>query len=107
MILKQKTPLQQRLIISIAGTFLVLMAIFFATAPAFKPLFVAFISAIIGIATWEFYQIAISKGLQPASTLGITLAVCYACAVALSTQQILFKMLPELVLLVSLLSCFL
>src|SRR5262249_50689895 len=81
--------------------------IFFAPMPAFKPLFIAAIATIIGIAAWELNQIALSKGLQPATSLGITLTIIYVCAVGLGTQSAVLKMLPEFILLASLLSCFL
>lgn len=107
MTLRQMTPLQQRLIISSVGTFLVLAFIFFSQSLLFKPIFIAAIALTIGIATWELYQIAIGKGLRPAATLGISLSSLYTIAVGLGTQFQSLKMLPEITLLASLLSCFL
>lgn len=106
MIIKQFTPLQQRLIISGLGTFIALVVIILSPVPAFKPIFTAAIAACIGVALWEFYQIARAKGLEPAETLGISLGVIYAFAVALSTQYTSLNLLPEFTLLCALVSCF-
>lgn len=105
--IKQMTPLQQRLIVSSIGILIVLTAIFLAPVPAFKPIFTLFTAAIIAVAMKEFYRIARVKDLEPADHLGRSLGVLYACAVALSTQYESFHMLPETVLLFSLLACFL
>jgi phosphatidate cytidylyltransferase len=107
MTLRQMTPLQQRLIVSSVGTCLVLIFILFSQSAYFKPLFIAAIAAMIGIATWELYQIAIGKGLKPAATLGISLSTLYTIAVGISTQFQSLEILPEITLLASLLCCFL
>lgn len=107
MILKQMTPLQQRLALSGIGTLLSFILIFFANVPAFKPVFTLAIGATICVAMWELYQIFRAKGLEPASKAGITFGALYAIAVSLSTQYPKVEMLPEFILLISLLSCFL
>lgn len=107
MILKQLTPLQQRLTLSSVVTLFVLFIIFLSPVPAFKPIFVAVIAASIGMAMWELNNIARAKGLEPAEKLGITMGVLYAFSVALSTQYSWARLIPELVLLFSLLSIFL
>lgn len=101
------TQLQQRLAISSIGTILSVICIYFSQAPLFKPIFSLAIAAIICIAMWELYQINRAKGLQPAENIGITFGAIYVFAVALSTQYASFDMLPQLVLLIALISFFL
>lgn len=105
--LKQLTPLQQRLVVSSAGVLLALVAIYLSSVPAFKPIFTAIIALTTALALREFYRIARIKSLEPADNLGILLSTCYIIAVALSTQYETALMLPHIVLLASLLSCFL
>ena len=73
MILKQMTPLQQRLALSGVGTFIAFTSIFLAPVPAFKPIFILLIAAVICLAMWELYRIFRAKGLEPADKAGITL----------------------------------
>jgi phosphatidate cytidylyltransferase len=56
---------------------------------------------------WELYQIFKAKGLEPATKAGISFGALYAIAVSLSTQYRFAEMLPEFILLIALLSCFL
>lgn len=105
--LSRMTPLQQRLVLSSAGSIVALLMIFLAPVPAFKPIFTAVIAAIIGVAMWELYQIFRAKGLEPALKAGIFFGVFYVLAVSVGTQYKAAQMLPEAVLLVCLLSCFL
>lgn len=107
MILNKMTPLQQRLVLSGAGSLIALIVIFLSLVPAFKPIFTAVIAAIIGVAMWELYQIFRAKGLEPATKAGIFFGVLYTFAVSIGTQYASAQMLPEFVLLVCLLSCFL
>lgn len=107
MTLNQMTPFQQRLTLSGVGTILSILIIFMAPVPAFKPLFTLAIGATICVAMWELYQIFRAKGLEPASKAGITFGALYVIAVALSTQYQSAEMLPEFILLIALLSCFL
>lgn len=107
MILKQMTPLQQRLTLSGIVSLIVLVIIFLSQVPAFKPIFVLAIAGTIAVAMWELNNIARAKGLEPAEKIGITLGVLYAFATALSTQYAWARLLPELTLLFSLLSIFL
>ena len=55
---------------------------------------------------WELFKIAQAKGYSPAKELSIFFGCAYAVAVALATQYDLAALLPELLLLLSLLSCF-
>lgn len=106
MTLKQMTPFQQRLALGGIGSLLTLIIIFMAPVPAFKPIFTLAIGATICVAMWELYQIFRAKGLEPASKAGITFGALYTIAVAISTQYLSAEMLPQFVLLISLLSCF-
>jgi phosphatidate cytidylyltransferase len=103
---QQLTPFQQRLIVGGVGSLLACLAIFLAPVPAFKPLFTAIIASSIGIAMWEFFRIAQIKGFAPAKKMAIAEGSLYAIAIALSTQYASLKILPELILLGSLLLCF-
>lgn len=100
------TPLQQRLTVSSVGTLVALVFIFLSPIPAFKPFFTAAIAATICVAMWELYQIYRAKGVEPADKVGLTFGALYAFATALQTQYPGAAMLPELILLISLLSCF-
>lgn len=105
--LSRMTPLQQRLLLSSVGSAVALLVIFLAPVPAFKPIFTAVIAAIIGVAMWELYRIFLAKGLEPAMKAGILFGVLYVLAVSIGTQYQAAQMVPEVVLLVCLLSCFL
>lgn len=105
--LSQMTSLQQRLAISGIGTFLSIVAIYFSQVSIFKPIFTTTIALIICTAMWELYQIYLAKGLNPAKNIGISFGAIYVFSVALSTQVSAVKMLPELVLLIALISFFL
>jgi phosphatidate cytidylyltransferase len=104
--IKQMTPIQQRLVLSGVGTLLTLIFIFMAPVPAFKPIFTLAVGAAICVAMWELYQIFRAKGFEPASKAGITFGAFYIAAVAISTQYKAADMLPEFILLIGLLSCF-
>jgi len=107
MIFNQLTPLQQRLIVGITGTILAFVIILLAPIPVFKPIFTSVIAATIGIAIWELLKIPAAKGFAPSDKLCIALGVIYAFSVAISTQFAFAKMLPEIVLLGSLVTGFL
>lgn len=107
MILNQMTPLQQRLTLSAIGTLLSFIVIFMAPVPAFKPIFTLAIATTVCSAMWELYQIFRAKGLEPATKAGITFGALYTVAVSIATQYKFAEMLPEFILLLCLLSCFL
>lgn len=105
--LKEMTPLQQRLVISSVGIFAALISIFLSPIPIFKPIFAGIVAAIVAVASWEFYQISSAKGIISNHILGIFLGVLYIAAVTLSTQYTAAHLLPEMVLLASLIVAFL
>lgn len=98
--------LQQRLISGSVAAILAISFMLLSQVPAFKPIAIGVIIAAIAASMWELNQISYSKNLQPAAALGISAGVVYALAVALSTQYTMFALLPEIVLLGSLISFF-
>jgi phosphatidate cytidylyltransferase len=107
MILKRLTAFQQRLVVGGLTTIFALSIILLSQVPAFKPFFSALIAETIGMALWEFYNIARAKGLKPAQTLGISFGIAYALMVALGTQYHWAAILPEFTLWSALFCCFL
>ena len=107
MMIQQLSPLMQRLVVSTLGTILALIFVYMSPVPAFKPIFTLAIAATISMAMWELYQIFKAKGLEPAIKAGITLGAFYTFAVAIGTQYTGAEMLPEFILLLSLLCSFL
>ncbi len=109
MTLKQLPLLQQRIIVSIIGSLIVWMAIYFSIMPLFKPFFSLLIAGMISFAMLELYQIAQTKNFEPAKVLGLSIAFCYTTAVTISSQysSSFAKILPEMTLLASFLMCFL
>lgn len=101
------TPLQQRLAVSGIGTLLSFIVIFMAPVAAFKPIFTFAIGATVCVAMWELYRIFKAKGLEPAAKAGIIFGALYIAAVSISTQYQSADTLPEFILLIALLSCFL
>lgn len=98
---------KQRIAVSSIGIVLLLTAIHFALTPFFKPIYTLFIAGIIGMAVWEYYQIAFSKGLLPLEHLGVGFSIAYICALSLTKQYPQFLGLPELILGIALLVGFL
>lgn len=105
--LKHMSALKQRLIISGISTVGTLAALYFSQIPWFKPIYTILIACIIGGAMWELDQISKSKGFNPNEKLGITLSTLFIFALALSTQYHWANIFPEILLLITLLSCFL
>lgn len=103
---RKLSNLQQRLIISSVGVFILLLAIFLSYEPFFKPIFALLTVAVIVTAIWEYYNIAKIKGWLPLFKIGLTGAGAYTFAVFLRTQEI-GKMLPESVLGLTLIAAFL
>jgi phosphatidate cytidylyltransferase len=107
MIFDGMTQFQQRFVISSITTCLMLVIVFFSATPAFKPVFILVFAGIIGCAMWEYYQIALAKGLAPAQYFGIACGLVYTAAVALSTQDPSWQVLPQAILFLSLVALFL
>jgi len=96
--LSKMSNLKQRLIISTIAIALTLLAIFFASNPLFRPIFVLLTAAVIILALWEYYHIAHGKGFRPLRTIGITHCLLYVFASFFATQLPSLHMLPEIVL---------
>ena len=97
---------KQRIAVSGLAILGLILAMFFASFALLEPLFVAIIAGVIGFALQEFYQLAQKKGASPASTAGIFCSTIYVFAVYLSTQAIVWSLLPHLVFALSLVSLF-
>jgi phosphatidate cytidylyltransferase len=96
--LSKMSHLQQRLIVGGVTAALTLLLIFLSSSPVFKLLFVACTAFVAGTALWEYYQIAIIKGLKPLTRMGIVSTVIYLLAVFCRTQIEAARALPEFVL---------
>lgn len=107
MIFSQWSNLSQRLIVgSIASVFL-LIVIYLAPHPFFKPVCAAAVAAVISAALWEYYQIAKAKKYSPLVKIGIGFSVLYIATVYLSTQFSAAATFPFLALSMAFLTAFL
>ncbi len=98
--------LKMRLFVSCFALAITLFSIYFATNPYFQPFFTLLLSCVIGIALWEYYQIAKTKGHTPPVNLAIFCSTLYTFAVYFSTQFEKAASLPQLALLISLILLF-
>lgn len=98
---------KQRLTISGIGIAFLLVIIYLSPYPYFRPVFALFIAGIIGASVWEYFHLAKAKGYQPLDAIGIVCAVAYAFATFLSTQTPQAKLLPQIILWLTLFSLFL
>jgi phosphatidate cytidylyltransferase len=95
MIFNKMSHLNQRIIVSGLAICIVLLSVYLSSFAYFRPLFLLTVSAIIGGAVWEYYQMSKSKGCRPLDIFGIVSTVAYVVAVFLSTQNSEVRMLPE------------
>lgn len=105
--LQKMSNLNQRLAVGSVVVSLILVAIYFSSFPYFRPVFALITSAIIGIAVWEFYQMAKCRGVQPLESLGILGSIIYVVAIFWSTQSPIAFLLPQIMLVVILFAGFL
>ncbi|CCB87221.1 phosphatidate cytidylyltransferase [Parachlamydia acanthamoebae UV-7] len=98
--------LKYRLIYSALAATILIFLISFSQYSFFRPLFSLAVSAIVGVAVWEYYQMAKAKGFQPLATVGIVFSVLYVYAVFLSTQMQDAQVVPEITLGIALLTFF-
>ncbi len=98
---------KQRLLISSLGIVGLFISIYYSYTSFFKPVFVLLNAGIISLALIEYYHLARNKGFQPLITLAIGCSTAYLIAFALSFHHPLLSGLPFLILLLSLLLCFL
>ncbi len=97
---------KQRLTVSSILIFCMLVAIYFSHHFYIRPIFTFLVATIIGTAIWEYYQLAHCKKFEPLVSVGISASIFYIFAVFLSTQASIAEYLPETVLLMTLLTCF-
>jgi phosphatidate cytidylyltransferase len=98
--------LKQRLTFGLLGSAALILLIFLAENPFFRPLFVLALSGVVGVAAWEYFQMAKTKGLHPLQSLGIFYSVLYVWVVFLSTQFQSAHLLPEIIFGIAFLSFF-
>ncbi len=86
--------LNQRLLVSIAVTLFILLAIYFSSFTFFRPIFTLITAAFIAAALWELYHIAKGKGFEPLSGLGIVGSIAYVYTVFLSSEYPRYDVIP-------------
>lgn len=79
------TELNLRLYASAFALAITLLSIYFSAYPLFQPVFTLILSALIGVALWEYYQFAKAKGFNPPIPLAIFCSTLYLFALYLST----------------------
>lgn len=107
MILAQLSPFKQRLIVSIIVAFFFFWAVYFSYTPILGLAFVFLVAAFEGLALKEYYQLSKARNFHPLSSLGIGSTVSYVFATYLGLQFPDLRLLPEIVLITSLVSFFL
>ena len=98
---------QQRLLISTLCIIGIFIAIYFSFSPAFKPVYIILIAAIVSVALHEYYHLCKLKEFQPLVVLSIACAIAYFIALPFSFHHVTLSGIPSLILLVSFLLFFL
>lgn len=88
----------ERLVVSLAMTSFIFIAIYFSTFDYVRPFFTLLAASVIGVALWEFYHIAKGKGFKPLSGLGIVGSIAYLYSVQLVVEYPAFFLLPYFIL---------
>ncbi|MCE2982899.1 MAG: phosphatidate cytidylyltransferase [Parachlamydia sp.] len=101
------SQLKQRLIGSVCGIVILVVAIYFSFVPLFFPFFVLLNAAVICMALLEYYDLAVKKGFKPLAFLALGTTTAYVISVSLSIRHSHLEMLPWFILLMSLLLFFL
>jgi phosphatidate cytidylyltransferase len=104
---KRMADLNRRLIVSSILGVIVTFLIAFSTSPFVSLLLMLFVAALAGVGIWEYAQLAINKGIQPASRWMVVFAVAEVAALYASLLFVDFPQLPVLVLAVALVIFFL
>lgn len=107
MTFSKMSNLNQRLAVGGISTILVVLAIILSPYPYFRPFFVLIVSGIIAAALREFYQIAKQKQFEPLEIGGILGSIAYVIGTYLAMQSTSLKLLPDLILALTLLAIFL
>lgn len=106
MILSKLNNLQQRLVVSSFAVIGILVIISLSYNNFFAPIFALLAAATIGLAQWEYYDIAKIKHCQPLIKIGLIGTVAYVFAIFLRAHFHFAKMFPEIALGLILVSCF-
>ncbi len=99
--------LNRRLIVSCILGVIVASLIAFSTRPFVSLLLMLFVAALAGVGIWEYAQLAINKGIKPASRWMVVAAVGEVVALYASLVFVDFPQLPVLVLAVAMVLFFL
>lgn len=102
MLVKMSSNLKQRLKISSLAIPLLFITLYLSIYPVFMTFFVVAVTGIIAAAVWEFYHLAEEKGLHPMTLLGLSCTVAYAISTFLQNQFPMAKLLPFIVMGISL-----
>ena len=96
--LKQMADLNRRLIVSSILGIAVTLLIAFSTSPAVSVLLMLSVAALAAIGIWEYAQLAVNKGVAPATRWMVAAAVAEVGALYASLVFVDFPQLPILVL---------
>ncbi len=105
--LKRMADLNRRLIVSSILGVIVAFLIAFSTSDFVSILLMLCVAALAGIGTWEYVQLAVHKGIQPAARWMIIVAVAEVVALYASLVFVDFPQLPILVLAIAMVLFFL
>lgn len=105
--IKRMADLNRRLIVSSILGVIVASLLAFATTPFVSLLLMLFVAALAGIGIWEYAQLAVAKGLSPATRWMVVAAVAEVAALYASLVFVDFPQLPILVLAVAMVLFFL
>lgn len=97
----------QRLLMSGIFGALFFWLIYVSHDPLFQPLFVLIVTAVIGCALWEYYQIAKTNGHRPVEAIGILGSICYLYVLYLTLGKSHLIHWPLMVLSLTLFAAFL
>ncbi len=105
--IKRMADLNRRLTVSSILGVIVASLIAFSTRPFVSLLLMLFVAALAGVGIWEYAQLAINKGIKPASRWMVVAAVGEVVALYASLVFVDFPQLPVLVLAVAMVLFFL
>jgi phosphatidate cytidylyltransferase len=105
--IKRMADLNRRLMVSLVLGIIVASLIAFSTFPFVSLLLMLSVATLAGIGTWEYAQLAVAKGIKPATRWMVLLAVAQVAALYTSLVFVDFPQLPILVLAVAIVLFFL
>ncbi len=103
----QMSQLKQRSIVSVVIASFFFCTLYFSYSPVFAPLFVFLIFALQSLALSEYYSLCQAKGYAPLAMSGIVATLAYVVATYLSLRFTHAALLPEAILLATLVAFFL